>query len=206
MPSDKTPELLLSNLYILTQSSVTKPLFNRLPYREMEKISFRNDILPLKNKLFRLALRITLNNAEAEDIVQETLIKVWKKQDSWNEIESIEAFCYAICRNLALDRIKRADKFSESLDETQYMAVDTSYSSNPEVMVQMSDRVKLVKHLIDHLPEKQKSVIQLRDFEGRSYKEIANVMQMTEEQVKVTLFRARQTIKKKFSETDDYGL
>ena len=165
----------------------------------MEKISFRNDILPLKNKLFRLALRITLNNAEAEDIVQETLIKVWKKQDSWNEIESIEAFCYAICRNLALDRIKRADNFSESLDETQYMAADTSYSSNPEVMVQMSDRVKLVKHLIDHLPEKQKSVIQLRDFEGRSYKEIANVMQMTEEQVKVTLFRARQTIKKKFS-------
>ena len=172
----------------------------------MEKISFRNDILPLKNKLFRLALRITLNNAEAEDIVQETLLKVWKKQDSWNEIESIEAFCYSICRNLALDRIKRADKFSESLDETQYMAADTSYSSNPEVMVQMSDRVKLVKHLIDHLPEKQKSVIQLRDFEGRSYKEIANVMQMTEEQVKVTLFRARQTIKKKFSETDDYGL
>ena len=43
----------------------------------MDKISFRNDILPLKNKLFRLAQRITLNNADAEDIVQETLIKVW---------------------------------------------------------------------------------------------------------------------------------
>ena len=172
----------------------------------MEKISFRNDILPLKNKLFRLALRITLNNAEAEDIVQETLIKVWKKQDSWNEIESIEAFCYAICRNLALDRTRRADKFSESLDETQNMAVDTSYSSNPEEQVQQSDRIKLVKELIDHLPEKQRSVIQLRDFEGKSYKEIADIMQMTDELVKVTLFRARQTIKKKFLETEDYGL
>ena len=172
----------------------------------MEKISFRNDILPLKNKLFRLALRITLNNAEAEDIVQETLIKVWKKQDSWNEIESIEAFCYAICRNLALDLIKRADNFSESLDETQNMAVDTSYSSNPEEQVQQSDRIKLVKELIDHLPEKQRSVIQLRDFEGKSYKEIADIMQMTDELVKVTLFRARQTIKKKFLETEDYGL
>ncbi|MGN1229392.1 MAG: RNA polymerase sigma factor [Prevotella sp.] len=172
----------------------------------MEKISFRNDILPLKNKLFRLALRITLNNADAEDIVQETLIKVWKKRESWNEIESIEAFCYSICRNLALDRTRRADMFSESLDETQYMAVDTSYSSNPEEQVQQSDRMKLVKELIDHLPEKQRSVIQLRDFEGKSYKEIADIMQMTDEMVKVTLFRARQTIKKKFLETEDYGL
>ena len=172
----------------------------------MDKISFRNDILPLKNKLFRLALRITLNNAEAEDIVQETLIKVWKKRESWNEIESIEAFCYSICRNLALDRTRRADKFSESLDETRDTTADTSYSSNPEEQVQQSDRMKLVKELIDHLPEKQRSVIQLRDFEGKSYKEIADIMQMTDEQVKVTLFRARQTIKKKFLETEDYGL
>ena len=172
----------------------------------MDKISFRNDILPLKNKLFRLALRITLNNAEAEDIVQETLIKVWKKRESWDEIESIEAFCYSICRNLALDRTRRADKFSESLDETRDTTADTSYSSNPEEQVQQSDRMKLVKELIGHLPEKQRSVIQLRDFEGKSYKEIADIMQMTDEQVKVTLFRARQTIKKKFLETEDYGL
>ena len=172
----------------------------------MDKISFRNDILPLKNKLFRLALRITLNNADAEDIVQETLIKVWKKRESWNEIESIEAFCYSICRNLALDRTRRADKFSESLDETRDTTADTSYSSNPEEQVQQSDRMKLVKELIDHLPEKQRSIIQLRDFEGKSYKEIADIMQMTDEQVKVTLFRARQTIKKKFLETEDYGL
>ncbi|MGM9779102.1 MAG: RNA polymerase sigma factor [Prevotella sp.] len=172
----------------------------------MDKISFRNDILPLKNKLFRLALRITLNNAEAEDIVQETLIKVWKKRESWDEIDSIEAFCYSICRNLALDRTRRADKFSESLDETRDTTADTSYSSNPEEQVQQSDRIKLVKELIDHLPEKQRSVIQLRDFEGKSYKEIADIMQMTDELVKVTLFRARQTIKKKFLETEDYGL
>ena len=172
----------------------------------MEKISFRNDILPLKNKLFRLALRITLNSADAEDIVQETLIKVWKKRESWDEIESIEAFCYSICRNLALDRTRRADKFNESLDETQNTAVDTSYSANPEERVQKGDRMRLMKELIDHLPEKQRSVIQLRDFEGKSYKEIADIMQMTDEQVKVTLFRARQTIKKKFLETEDYGL
>ena len=57
----------------------------------MKNISFRNDVLPLKNVLYRLALRITLSHEEAEDIVQETLIKVWNKRDSWEEIESIEA-------------------------------------------------------------------------------------------------------------------
>ena len=49
----------------------------------MKKVSFRNDVLPLKNELFRLALRITLNKAEAEDIVQDTLIKVWNRRFEW---------------------------------------------------------------------------------------------------------------------------
>ena len=170
----------------------------------MDKISFRNDILPLKNKLFRLAQRITLNNADAEDIVQETLIKVWKRREHWDEIESIEAFCYSICRNLALNRIQKADLHNETLDEARSQAVDTSCASNPEEQVQQNDRMMLVKSLVDHLPEKQKSVIQLRDFEGMSYKEIASVMKMTDEQVKVTLFRARQTIKKQYLESEDY--
>ena len=45
----------------------------------MKNISFRNDVLPLKNVLYRLALRITLNKEEAEDIVQDTLMKVWNR-------------------------------------------------------------------------------------------------------------------------------
>ena len=55
-------------------------------------IDLRTDILPLKNKLFRLALRITLDHAEAEDVVQETIIKVWSRRDEWPQIENIEAF------------------------------------------------------------------------------------------------------------------
>ena len=53
----------------------------------MKEISFRDDVLPLKNVLFRLALRITLNRAEAEDIVHETLSKVWNRRDTWAEID-----------------------------------------------------------------------------------------------------------------------
>ena len=68
------------------------------------------------------------------------------------------------------------------------------------------DRLALVRRLIDSLPEKQRSVMQLRDIEGKSYKEIANIMAISEEQVKVNIFRARQAIRQKFLETEKYGL
>ena len=107
----------------------------------MKKISFRNDVLPLKNELYRLALR-----------------------------------------------------------------TDNSYASNPEEQAMHQDRLALVRRLIDSLPEKQRSVMQLRDIEGKSYKEIANIMAISEEQVKVNIFRARQAIRQKFLETEEYGL
>ena len=171
----------------------------------MKKISFRNDVLPLKNELFRLALRITLNRAEAEDVVQETMIKVWNKRDHWDEIDSIEAFCLTICRNISLDKIKKAENQNQSIEEG-HDAPDLSYTSNPEEQAMQRDRIRLIRHLIDHLPEKQRSCMQLRDFEGKSYKEIAQVLGISEEQVKINIFRARQTIKHKYIETEDYGL
>ena len=92
----------------------------------MKNISFRNDVLPLKNTLYRLALRITLDSADAEDIVQETLIKVWNRRAQWEEIENIEAFCLTICRNLSLDHIKKQGNQHESLDELNAEKPDRS--------------------------------------------------------------------------------
>ena len=186
---------------------VTFPHLNRLTKRErMKKISFRNDILPLKNELYRLALRITLNPAEAEDIVQETMIKVWNRRDQWDEIESIEAFCLTICRNLALDKMHKMENQNQSLDEGVHDAPDRSFSSNPEEQAMQQDRLALIRRLIDALPEKQRTVMQLRDFEGKSYKEIAGIMAISEEQVKINIVRARQAIRQKYIETEKYGL
>lgn len=170
----------------------------------MKNISFRNDILPLKDTLFRLALRITLSREDAEDIVQDTLIKVWNRRDDWNDISSIEAYSLTICRNLALDKIRRAGKNCDSLEETNNQSTDNA--ANPYERMIMQDKLQLVKRLVDSLPEKQRSCIQLRDFEEKSYKEIAEILGISEEQVKVNIFRARQTIKYKFSKTDKYGL
>jgi RNA polymerase sigma-70 factor (ECF subfamily) len=170
----------------------------------MKEISFRNDILPLKNQLFRLALRITLDREEAEDIVQEALIKIWNRRDSWNEIESIEAFSYTVCRNLALDSLKKHTGEKDSIDEKHIEQADSSF--NPYERTLQQDRINTVKKLVDKLPEKQRSCMQLRDFEGKPYKEIAHILGITEEQVKVNIFRARQAIKLQFQKLDNYGL
>ena len=66
--------------------------------------------------------------------------------------------------------------------------------------------MELIHRLINGLPEKQRSIIQLRDIEGKSYKEIADILRVSEEQVKVNLFRARQKIKQQYPEINDYGL
>lgn len=70
----------------------------------MQEISFRDDILPLKDKLFRLALRITFDRAEAEDVVQDTMIRVWNKREEWTQFGSIEAYCLTVAKNLAIEQ------------------------------------------------------------------------------------------------------
>jgi RNA polymerase sigma-70 factor (ECF subfamily) len=158
----------------------------------------------LKDVLYRLALRITLRHEDAEDVVQDTLIKVWNRRDNWQEINDIEAFALTICRNLSLDKIKKANNSEASLDDQSVFLTDRS--SNPYERMIQQDRLDWVRRLVNNLPEKQRSCIQLRDFEGKSYKEIAEILKISEEQVKVNIFRARQNIKQKFQEAEKYGL
>lgn len=169
----------------------------------MQEISFRDDILPLKDKLFRLALRITFDRAEAEDVVQETLIRVWNKREEWTKFGSIEAYCLTVARNLAIDRSELKDAQTVELAPAMEQ---TDTASDPYERLAGKERLALVHNLMNRLPEKQRVIMQLRDVEGKSYKDIAVVLGITEEQVKVNLFRARQKVKQQFLEIENYGL
>lgn len=169
----------------------------------MQEISFRNDILPLKDKLFRLALRITFDRAEAEDVVQETLIRVWNRRDEWPQFGSVEAYCLTVARNLAIDRSERKD--AQTVELTPEMERPAE-AADPHERLVSKERMRLIHRLMDKLPEKQRLIMQLRDIEGKSYKEIAVVLSLTEEQVKVNLFRARQKVKQQFMNIESYGL
>lgn len=169
----------------------------------MQELSFLNDILPLKNQLFRLALRITLDRAEAEDVVQEALIKVWSKRNEWKQLESVEAYCLAVTRNLAIDHSER--KATQSVELTDDMEQPDG-TAGPHEQLVYEERMAWIERLMSSLPEKQRLAMQLRDIEGKNYKEIAMALEQTEEQVKVNIFRARQKIRQKLLEIENYGL
>ena len=161
----------------------------------MRQIDFRYDLLPLKNRLFRLALRITLDRAEAEDIVEDTLLRVWSKRDELEEVENLEAFCLTICRNLALDRSAKCEAQSVSLDAQPYDPVDLS--PDPQAQLEQAERLEQVRRIFDSLPERQRTILQLRDIEGKSVRETADIMQTSEENIKVMLHRARQALRQR---------
>ena len=176
----------------------------------MKKISFRDDVLPLKNRLYRLALRITLNPAEAEDAVQESLIRVWEHRDEWDQIDSMEAYSLTICRNISLDMAGKAVRGNVQLNEELRVKNEESSMFNVQCSMlnefEQKERLSLVKKLMDTLPEVQRSIMELRDIEGKTYQEIADILKLSETQVKVYLHRARTSIRQQAEKIEKYGL
>ncbi len=170
----------------------------------MKEIDFRRDLLPHKDKLYRLALRITLQRPEAEDVVQETLIRAWERREELGNVESVEAYLLTVCRNLAIDKREKKDNQNVSLgeEEMEFPASDIS----PQERLEYEERLRRVHELFSKLPERQRTVMQLRDIEGLSYRETAQAMGITEDVVRVTLHRARAAIRQAFEKEEYYGL
>ncbi len=170
----------------------------------MKEVDFKEDVLPLKDKLFRLALSITLDRHEAQDIVQDTLLRVWDKRSEWSAIQSIEAYSMTICRNLALDRTRRAANANVPLTDTHMDASDTQ--PRPDERMLHAERLQLVRHAMKELPELQRTMMVLREVDGLTYQQIAATLDVSEAQVKVYLHRARLKIKNRIEQIENYGL
>ncbi|HMQ49941.1 MAG TPA: RNA polymerase sigma factor [Saprospiraceae bacterium] len=160
----------------------------------MNTEAFKTSILPVKNKLYRLALRITGNPAEAEDVVQEVFIKLWQTRDQLSHIANVEAWCMQLTKNRAIDKTRSRHHQSEDLELAYGFS---SNGHNPERELELQDTLGHIKRLMCQLPEAQKMSMELRDIEGLSYEEIADTLQLSLAQVKTNIFRARKTIQSK---------
>ncbi len=166
--------------------------------------AFETRVLPAKNKLYRFALRLMGDPEEAKDIVQDVMIKVWKKRDTLNTLNNTEAWCMQITKNMCFDKLKsKAYQTSVSMPDNLQV---TDNRETPEVKTEKSDSMKQIHQFISALPDKQKLVIQLRDIEGFSYKEISDTLQLDLNQVKVNLFRARKAVRENLININAYGL
>lgn len=153
--------------------------------------NFKIEVLPLKNKLYRFARRVLRNGHEAEDIVQEVMIRLWTRRNRLQEYKSVEAFAMVITKNLCLDKLKLKSNKSEELTWRNELYTD----KNPYVQMETSDSYNKIRELIDQLPEQQRMIIHLRDVEGYAYDEIAELTGLTENTIRVNLSRARKKIR-----------
>jgi len=159
----------------------------------MGQNKFKTTLLPIRDKLFRLALSITGNKEDAEDVVQDVLLHILKKDD-WENIENLEAYCFRSTRNRALDTI--------ALKENQVLAFPDNFDyplqEDIERKMEAQEQIDLIENWLTKLPEKQQTIFRLREVEELSYKEIASILNIKEEQVKTILFRIRRKLKEYF--------
>ncbi len=157
-------------------------------------------ITPFQQKLYRYALRIVGDHMEAEDVIQELLIKIWKKKDQFLAIDNKEAWCMTLTRNMSIDKTRKKKKHRASNIEDFYFIKDSS--STPYQSMESQDNMSKLQSIISGLTEKQQTVIHLRDVEGYSYKEISEITGYTVDQIKVYLHRARMILRKQINRSD----
>lgn len=161
---------------------------------------FKIELLPVKNKLFRLSMRLLGNRQEAEDAVQEAFLKIWDMRDNLKKYRSKEALLVTMTRNLCLDKLKSKKNKFASLNEN----INHHISHNPLQISEQSDDVKQVMALIQTLPEQQKTIIHLRDIEGYNYNEILEITGFSLNYVRVNLSRARNKIREHILKIQNY--
>jgi RNA polymerase sigma-70 factor (ECF subfamily) len=174
----------------------------RLPV-EMYLEYFKKEIIPLKQKLYRYARSYLKDETQAEDIVQEVFLKLWDKRNDFSRINNIEAWSMTITKNMVLDKIRA--KRSYSMDP-QEMKINEYDSETPDLIIERAEIRTDIRRMIETLPDKQREVIILREIEGYSYQKIGEIMGIDQNLVRVTLFRARDNLRKKILKTERYGL
>jgi len=165
----------------------------------MESKEFRKKVIPLGQKLYRFASGFLKDVHEAEDIVQDIFIKLWNMRTRMDEIENLDAFAFRMTRNLCLDRLKaRRIRFFNDPSDAGIHEPEVG-DPDPEKQAELQDTIDKVHMIINTLPEQQKSVIHFRDIEGFTYEEISAIMGMEINAVRVTLSRARRSVRESLS-------
>ena len=168
----------------------------------MNQNEFLNVVIPFKDKLFRMAKRLLISNEEAEDAMQEVIVKLWLKKEVLQTYTSIEAMAMTMTKNYCFDQLKSKRASNLSISHTNYADKQATIHQ----IIEDQDSLKWVEKIINNLPEQQKLIIQMRDIEQLEFNEIATVLEMNETAIRVALSRARKTIRDSFTKTHHYGI
>jgi RNA polymerase sigma-70 factor (ECF subfamily) len=161
---------------------------------EMELEKFKITVIPLREKLLNISLKLLKEKADAEDVVQEAFLKLWHIRDKLDAYQSIEALAVMMTKNLALDKLKLQKPMVESDIHLQ----DTG-TKNLHELLELQDAAAWIRRLIEQLPSLQQTIIRMKDVEGYELVEIAEIVGTQPEAVRVNLSRARKKIREQFT-------
>ena len=170
----------------------------------MKSDFFSEQVLPLKDEMYRFALRSTGDTGKAKDVVQDSLIKLWKKGNGLRELNSLKAYVITVVRNTVLDQHRKKSNHFDPIDERHSERESTTM--DPFDYTETNDLSKQLSKAMKGLPESQRMTMHLRDIEGYSYKEICDALQLSMAQVKSNLFRSRNYVKEQMLKVHEYGL
>lgn len=154
-----------------------------------------------EKKIYNLALRYNNNREDAFDISQEVFIKVFRSIGSFKEESSFSTWLYRVAVNVCIDYQRKNKKHSNSLsltirdddgDEQQLEIEDISYS--PETVYDRTELRESIGKALNMLSEEHKQVLILREINGLSYEEIAEVLSLEEGTVKSRIYRGREKL------------
>ncbi len=159
----------------------------------MKSSEFKLMVMPYSERLYRMAFRLMGNREEAEDVVQEVYLKLWGLRKDLKKYNSIEALAIRITRNLCLDGLRRR-KTSQEAIKTERINGD-GYSETPAESLERKEEAEVIHTLIEALPEPQRSLVHLRHLEGKEYEEIAQMVNMNVNAIRVSISRARKQMR-----------
>ena len=168
----------------------------------MNEKEYLKIVTPFKDKIFRLAKRLLVSVEEAEDATQDVLLKLWNHRQKFKDYNSPEAFAMTMTKNRCFDQLKSKQAQNLKIVHNNY----EDHSQSLQKSIEVNDSLHWVEKHMDALPEKQKLILQLRDIEQYEFSEMSKILDMSEATIRVSLSRARKSIREKLTKTHNYGI
>ena len=164
----------------------------------MNATEFKQLLLPLNARLYKVAFLLLGNEDDAKDVVQDAYLKLWNQREKLNNLDNPQAFCTTVVRNMFIDRHRAAslavvDKPPEELP----IAGDDNASRH----IEQQQTAQLLNHCLARLPAQQQQVVRMRDLAGCSMQEIEKATGLTTVNARVVLSRARKSLRELFQST-----
>ncbi|MDH3593092.1 MAG: RNA polymerase sigma factor, partial [Planctomycetota bacterium] len=158
----------------------------------MDSEGYRRALDAHKDRVYGYALRMLGNTAEAEDVAQEALVRLWRHRKKVDGLDAARAWLLRTAQNLCFDRLRqRRTRPQAVLDEER-----PGLTLAPDRAAHSGELAKEIGRALERLSHRDRSLVVMREIEGMSYGEIASSLEMPLGTVKATLHRAREKLRK----------